>query len=52
MPHLDFWRCTRCGNVVAMGLREEKPDKCYLCRTGESELTDNSLYEPVGVEDL
>ena len=41
---LGFWRCTECGNLVA---KEQRPDRCYNCRTGDSDLTQNPLYERV-----
>jgi rubrerythrin len=52
MADLDFWRCSRCGNVVATDARENKPDKCYVCRTGGSELTDRDLYHPIEASDI
>jgi hypothetical protein len=52
MSDFIFWRCSSCGNVVATERRAGRPEKCYVCRTGDSGLTDAPLYEEIDGDDL
>jgi rubrerythrin len=42
-----LWYCTRCGNVVN---REDRPEKCFNCRTGSTDLSDTRLYEELEID--
>lgn len=41
MPHTVF-RCTECGNLVAV---KERPERCLNCRRAESGITEYALFE-------
>lgn len=40
----NFYCCTNCGDVL---YRSDRPEKCYNCRTGDSELSEYPLFEEI-----
>jgi len=51
MPNFIFWRCRRCGNVIAKPPNSDKPMKCYNCRSGETPAGDIDLYEQIDLQE-